>query len=119
MKSNTADEFSFNGFSGVNMDVYQSDVKIGKIRAISVEGQTASIAVLDEEEYISAMDLNFKSDLILSCSDEYGNEKIMSIHGITAREEIIPGEVNAFDLQCVTWWHNPSKECECIACKVI
>lgn len=117
---NTADEFSFNGFSGVNIDVYQSDVKIGRVQALHVKGQVATISVLDDPEYICAMDLNFKSDLILSCSDEYGHEKRMVIHGLTAKEEIIPDEMNEFDLQCVTWWHDsPSKECDCKACKVI
>jgi hypothetical protein len=119
MNKNTADEFSFNGFSGVNIDVYQSDVKIGKIRAIHVKGQEASIVVLDDEEYISPIDLSFRFDLVISCSDEYGNEKRMAIHGITARDEITGGEINTFDLQCVTWWHDsPSKECDCIACNI-
>lgn len=111
-------DFSYNGFSGFNMDVYQSGTNMGSIRAIAVKGQTAEILVLDSEGYASPIDLNFKSDLIFLARDEYGKEKRMAIHGVTARDEIIAGEINTFDLQCIIWWHVPSKECECIACNI-
>ena len=106
--TNTPYKFSFNGFSGCNIEAYRDDVFLGDIRAFHVEDKSGQVLLLETDRYASYESLiDGKFDIILTVSNEHWEVQTMSVCGCTIKSK--NEEMCMITLENVKWWKEENK----------
>jgi len=113
--SDAPDKFSFNGFSGFDIEAYRDDVRLGEIRAFSVDGSVklvtkdatyyyAEVLLLSDKRYVRKELLKDPFDIVCTAANEHGEKMRMTVYGFKLADEPVYDEASKGSIKEVQWW---------------